>query len=155
MPTHTVRLNDDLAALIADEATRQRKESGDNISKSDVIREALEDYFDTRRLQRIDDSIEKMEAEYGSLLTWRGARGCIALNLPRELVALIENQDGVGSDIALEKLAGLMVPQMERLTPAMFKAALEHEYQDSRGDYKRLIAVACSELASKPENGIW
>ena len=86
MATHTVRLNDDLTALIAEEATRQRKETGTNVTISDIIKEALEDYFDFSRLKRINYSIDKMEAEYGSLLTWRGVRGCIACSVVTELI---------------------------------------------------------------------
>ena len=153
MATHTVRLNDDLTALIAEEATRQRKETGINVTKSDIIKEALENYFDSSRLKRINDSIDRMQAEYGSLFTWRGARGCIALDLPRELVVLVEHQEGVGRDIALEKLTGLMVPQLERLTPEMLQTALGDEYQGNRSDYVRLVALACSDLTYSPSSG--
>lgn len=117
MATHTVRLNDDLTALIAEEATRQRKESGANVTKSDIIREALEDHFDSKRLKRINASIEKMKRDYGELTCWRCEGGYIAIDLPSALVTSINREYGAKRDTELRLLMSLIKPQLERIHP--------------------------------------
>lgn len=42
---HTVRLDDRLTKLVDDEAKRRRLASGENVSKADIMREALEAYL--------------------------------------------------------------------------------------------------------------
>ena len=43
--THTVRLSADLAQRLEAEAARQRKATGDAVTKADIIRAALETYL--------------------------------------------------------------------------------------------------------------
>lgn len=42
---HTVRLDKHLTKLVDDEAKRRRLASGENVSKADIIREALDKYL--------------------------------------------------------------------------------------------------------------
>jgi len=46
--THTVKMDERLSAMLEDEAKRQRMATGEKITKSDVIRQALERYLAKR-----------------------------------------------------------------------------------------------------------
>jgi len=46
--THTVKMDERLSAMLEDEAKRQRMATGEKITKSDVIRQALEQYLAKR-----------------------------------------------------------------------------------------------------------
>ena len=110
------------------------------------IDEAL-DAADEARLNRIEDSIDELSRVHGKLVTWRGAKGCIALDLPIKYVKSICNAD---SDEQRYRetyaLAKLLLPQLERITPLLMQSALSNQYQANDEDYQRLITLICKEL---------
>jgi len=98
-----------------------------------------------QQYQRMIDGINAMQTRYGELVTYRAARGCLAIELPVELVRKANGQ-GVDRDIALQTLAGLIVPQVD-LTPVnILKAALGSEYTGKRGDCLTLAGMAVKQI---------
>lgn len=108
--------------------------------------EAL-DAVDDARLKRITDSIEKLKRDHGELATWRCEGGYIALDVPTAFITSIANAaNDARRDIELRTLTGLMLPQLERIPPQLMQHALGSEYAGNRGDYERLVAIACRDL---------
>ena len=107
--------------------------------------EAL-DAIDDERLKRITDSIEKLKRDHGELATWRCKGGYIALDVPTAFVTSIGRADGAKRDVELRTLTGLLLPQLERIAPSLMQHALGSDYAGNRGDYERLVALACQEL---------
>lgn len=108
--------------------------------------EAL-DAVDDERLRRITDSIEKLKRDHGELATWRCPGGYIALDVPTAFVTSIATAaNDARRDIELRTLTGLMLPQLERIAPSLMQHALGSDYAGNRGDYERLVALACQEL---------
>lgn len=97
-------------------------------------------------LERINASIDKMRRDYGELVTWRCDGGYIALDVPTAFVTSIGRAYGAKRDIELRLLTGLLLPQLERIAPSLMQHALGSEYAGNRGDYERLVALACQEL---------
>lgn len=96
--------------------------------------------------QRITQTINAMQDRYGELVTWRSAGNCLALEIPLALVHEA-NGTGVDADIALQTLAGLLVPQLDRIPPAIMADALGDSYTGGRGDYLALVKMAVKDLA--------
>ena len=110
--------------------------------------EAL-DAIDDAKLKRITDSIEKLKRDHGELETWRCEGGYIALDVPTALITSIATApNDARRDIELRTLTGLLLPQLERIAPNIMRGALGSEYAGSRGDYERLVALVCRELAN-------
>ena len=107
------------------------------------------DAYDYERSVRITDSIERLRIEHGELATWRCPGGYIALDVPTAFVTSISRAQGAKRDIELRTLTGLMLPQLERIAPNLMQHALGSEYAGNRGDYQRLVALACRELLTK------
>ena len=107
--------------------------------------EAL-DAIDAARLKRIDASIDKLRRDHGELVTWRCPGGYIALSVPTAFVTSIARADGAKRDIEVRLLTGLLLPQLERIVPSLMRHTLGSEYAGDRGDYQRLVALACDEL---------
>lgn len=107
----------------------------------------MNDQQSDAQYQRMIDTINAMQARYGELVTYRAARGCLAIDMPLALVRKANGQ-GVDTDIALQTLAGLIVPQVD-LTPVnILKAALGSEYTGKRGDCLVLAGMAVKELGA-------
>lgn len=98
-----------------------------------------------KRYERMIEGVNAMQARYGELVTYRAARGCLAIDMPLALV-LEANGQGVDADIALQTLAGLIAPQVDLTPVSILKAALGSEYTGKRGDYLALVNKACNEL---------
>ena len=109
--------------------------------------EAL-DATDDARLKRINGSIDKLRRDHGELATWRCPGGYIALSVPTAFVTSIARADGAKRDVELRTLTGLLTPQLERIVPSLMQHALGSEYAGDRGDYQRLVALACRELGT-------
>ena len=84
-----------------------------------------------QKMERLNDSIERMRRHYGELITWRYAG--YKLHVPSALVASINRETGVRRDLELRVLTGVLLPQLEQIT-------------DKRSDYERLVALAVKEL---------
>ena len=98
-----------------------------------------------QQYQRMIDGINAMQDRYGDLVTYRAANNCLAIDMPLALVRKANGQ-GVDRDIALQTLAGLIVPQVE-LTPVnVLKSALGSEYTGKRGDCLTLAGMAVNEI---------
>lgn len=106
----------------------------------------LFDAMDDARVARIEQSIDNMAQRYGELTTWRTAHNCVAIDIPISLATAVSQSVGVDHDIALHKLSGLLVPQLDRLTPEMLQTALGDQFIGQRSDYLLLVAMACKEV---------
>lgn len=95
--------------------------------------------------ERIAQTIDAMNVKYGELVTYRTARGCLAIDMPLALVHKANGQ-GVDADIALQTLAGLLVPQLDRIPASIMQTALADDYTGKRSDYMTLVAKACNDL---------
>ncbi|NOG32869.1 hypothetical protein HLB35_15855 [Halomonas sp. TBZ9] len=102
-----------------------------------------------QQYQRMIDGINSMQALYGELVTYRAARGCLAIDMPLSLVAKVNESMGVKRDIALQTLAGLLVPQLDLVRPKIMQDALGDAYTGKRGDYLTLVTNACNELKAE------
>lgn len=143
-PLHLQRAAKVAAAIIAEYPIGQQGNARDKLIA--WMDEAL-DAVDDARLQRINDSIEKLRRGHGELTTWRCDGGYIALDVPTAFVTSISRAYGAKRDIELRTLTGLMLPQLERIAPSILQGVLGAEYAGNRGDYERLVAMAADELA--------
>ncbi len=107
------------------------------------------DTADDAWLKRITDSIEKLKRDHGELVTWHCKGGYIALDIPSAFIASIGRTHGARRDIELQTLTGLLLPQLERIAPSILKGVLGAKYAGNRGDYERLVLMACSELVGE------
>lgn len=145
-PLHLQRAAKVAADLLAEYPVDQWGGARDKLVA--LIDEAL-DAADETRVKRINDSIDRLECEYGELATWRSEGGYIALDVPTALITSIANaSNDARCDIELRTLTGLMLPQLERVSPQLMQRALGSEYTGNRGDYERLVAVVCRDLGS-------
>lgn len=101
---------------------------------------------DAARVERINASIDKLRRDHGELVTWRCPGGYIALDVPTAFVTSIGRAYGAKRDIELRLLTGLLLPQLERIPRQLMQHALGSEYAGNRGDYERLVAIACRDL---------
>lgn len=143
-PLHLQRAAKVAADIISEYPADQREHARDKLIA--WLDEAL-DAVDDERLKRITDSIDALERDYGELATWRCPGGYIALDVPTAFVTSIGRAYGAKRDIELRLLTGLLLPQLERIVPSLMQHALGSEYAGNRGDYQRLVAMACRELA--------
>lgn len=135
------------AAEIADYPASQQSNARDSLI---AWMDELLDAADEARLQRITDSIEKLKRDHGELETWRCEGGYIALDVPTALIASIANAaNDARRDIELRTLTGLLLPQLERIAPSILQGVLGAEYAGNRGDYERLVAMACRDLLER------
>lgn len=144
-PLHLQRLAKVAADLIAEYPAGEQGHARDTLVA--MIDEALDD-ADEARVKRINDSIDRLERDYGELTTWRCKGVNIALGVPPALATSIACADGARRDIELRMLTGLMLPQLERISSLQMQRALGSEYAGNRGDYQRLMALVCRELAT-------
>ncbi|TDV89205.1 hypothetical protein BDK62_12425 [Halomonas alkaliantarctica] len=143
-PLHLQRAAKVAADIIGEYPEGQREHARDTLVR--WMDEALVT-ADDARLKRITDSIEKLKRDHGELATWRCEGGYIALDVPTVFITSIANADNdARRDIELRTLTGLMLPQLERIPPQLIQHALGSEYAGNRGDYERLVAMACREL---------
>lgn len=84
--------------------------------------------------------------QQGPLVTWRTAKGCMAIDVPKNLVKIINTASGVKQSVALSKLERLLSPQFDSIPQQIVKDALGERYQGSRIDYLTLTRMACREL---------
>lgn len=148
-PLHLQRAAKVVANIIAEYPEGQQGHARDKLIA--WMDEAL-DAADDARLKRITDSIEKLRRDHGELATWRCKGGYIALDVPTVLVASISRApDDARRAIELRTLTGLLLPQLERIAPSILQGVLGAEYAGNRGDYERLVLVACRELAREDE----
>jgi len=103
-----------------------------------------------QQYQRMIEGVNAMQARYGQMVTFRAARNCLAIDMPVELVAKA-NGTGVNADIALQQLAGLLVPQLDMVRPSIMQSALGDNYTGNRGDYLTLVKMAVNELMNSDE----
>jgi len=135
------------AAEIADYPASQQSNARDKLIA--WMDEAL-DAVDDARLKRITDSIEKLKRDHGELATWRCEGGYIALDVPTAFITSIATAaNDARRDIELRTLTGLLLPQLERITPSILQGALGAEYAGNRGDYERLVAMVCRDLLER------
>ncbi|MDK9689191.1 hypothetical protein [Halomonas sp. LC1] len=142
-PLHLQRAAKVAADIIAEYPADQIEHARDTLIR--WIDEAL-DTADDARQQRIIDSIEKLQRDHGELVTWRCPGGYIALDVPTAFVTSISRAYGAKRDIELRQLTGLLLPQLERIAPSIMQGVLGGEYVGNRGDYERLVAIACRDL---------
>lgn len=143
-PLHLQRAARVAADIIGEYPADQREHARDTLIR--WIDEAL-DTADDARLKRITDSIERLKRDHGELTTWRCDGGYIALEVPTAFVTSIENAaNDARRDIELRTLTGLLLPQLERIAPSIMQGVLGGEYAGNRGDYERLVAIACRDL---------
>lgn len=143
-PLHLQRAAKVAADLIAEYPVEQWEKAREQLVA--MIDEALDD-ADEVRVKRIEDSIDRLERDYGELTTWRCAGVNIALGVPSALATSIACADGARRDIELRMLTGLMLPQLERISALQMQRALGSEYAGNRSDYQKLVALMCRELA--------
>lgn len=143
-PLHLQRAAKVAAAIIGEYPTHQQGNARDKLIA--LIDEAL-DAADDERLQRITDSIDRLKRDHGELITWRCNGGYIALDVPTAFVTSIAHAaNDARRDIELRTLTGLLLPQLERIAPSIMQGVLGAEYGGNRGDYERLVAMACGDL---------
>lgn len=142
-PLHLQRAARVAADIIGEYPADQREHARDTLIR--WIDEAL-DAADDARQQRIIDSIEKLQRNHGELVTWRCPGGYIALDVPTAFVTSISRAYGAKRNIELRQLTGLLLPQLERIAPSIMQGVLGGEYAGNRGDYERLVAIACRDL---------
>ncbi|RUR32746.1 hypothetical protein ELY33_05035 [Vreelandella andesensis] len=134
------------AAEIADYPVGQQNNARDSlIAWMDELLDAADDAC----LERIAKSIAKLKRDHGELATWRCDGGYIALDVPTVFVASVSRAYGAKRDIELRTLTGLLLPQLERIAPSILKGVLGAKYAGNRGDYERLVLVACCELVGE------
>ena len=144
-PMHLQRAAKVAADIISEYPLAEQGQARDTlIAWLDEALDAAED----ARLKRINDSIDKLRRDHGELATWRCPGGYIALDVPTAFVTSIKRAYGAKRDIELRLLTGLLLPQLERIAPSILQGALGGEYAGNRGDYERLVALACRELAT-------
>ncbi len=144
-PLHLQRAARVAADIISEYPADQREHARDTLIA--WLDEAL-DAIDDARLKRINDSIDKLRRDHGELATWRCPGGYIALDIPSAFIASIGRTHGARRDIELRTLTGLLLPQLERIVPSLMRHTLGSDYAGDRGDYQRLVALACRELAT-------
>jgi hypothetical protein len=143
-PLHLQRAAKVAADIIVEYPEGQREHARDTLVR--WMDEAL-DAADDARVKRINDSIDRLERDHGDLATWRSVGGHIALDVPTALVTSIANaSNDARRDIELRTLTGLLLPQLERITPQLMERALGDDYAGNRGDYERLVALVCREM---------
>jgi|TARA_R100001039_G_C1848038_1_gene108145 hypothetical protein len=147
-PLHLQRAAKVAADIIGEYPEGQREHARDTLVR--WMDEAL-DTADDARLKRITDSIEKLKRDHGELATWRCEGGYIALDVPTAFVTSIVREVGARHDIELRHLTGLMLPQLERIPPQIMQSTLGSEYAGNRGDYQRLVLMACRELSGEEQ----
>lgn len=146
-PLHLQRAAKMAAAIIGEYPEGQREHARDKLVR--WMDEAL-DTADDARLQQITDSIDQLKRDHGELTTWRCDGGYIALDVPTAFVTSIENAaNDARRDIELRTLTGLLLPQLERVAPNIMQGVLGADYAGNRGDYERLVALACRELIAR------
>lgn len=143
-PLHLQRLAKMAADIIGEYPAGEQGNVRDKLIA--LIDEAL-DAADDVSLKRITDSIDRMKRDHGELTTWRCEGGYIALDVPTAFVTSIAREVGARHDIELRHLTGLMLPQLERIPPQIMQSTLGSEYAGNRGDYQRLVLMACRELS--------
>lgn len=146
-PLHLQRAAKVAADIIGEYPEGQREHARDTLVR--WMDEAL-DTADDARLKRITDSIEKLKRDHGELETWRCEGGYIALEVPTAFITSIANAaNDARRDIELRTLTGLLLPQLERIAPSILQGVLGAEYAGNRGDYERLVAMACRDLLER------
>lgn len=146
-PLHLQRAAMVAAGIISEYPIDQQGHARDKLIA--WIDEAL-DAADDARLKRINDSIDKLKHEHGELATWRCPGGYIALDVPTAFITSIATAaNDARRDIELRTLTGLLLPQLERIAPSILKGVLGAKYTGNRGDYERLVVMACSELVGE------
>lgn len=142
-PLHLQRAARVAADIIGEYPADQREHARDTLIR--WIDEAL-DAADDARVKRITDSIDHLRRHFGDLATWRSPGGYIAIEIPLMLAEVVQRESGARRDIELRLLTGYLLPQMERIAPSLMEHALGSEYAGNRGDYERLVAIACRDL---------
>lgn len=94
----------------------------------------------------IDQDDQTTIDQHGPLVTWRTANGRMAVDVPRNLVTIVNNASGVKHSVALRKLERLLTSQFDRTPPQLVKDALGDKYQGTCVDYLMLTRMACREL---------
>lgn len=146
-PLHLQRAAKVAADIIGEYPADQREHARDTLVG--WMDEAL-DIADDARLQQITDSIDQLKLDHGELTTWRCDGGYIALDVPTAFVTSIENAaNDARRDIELRTLTGLLLPQLKRVAPSIMQGVLGADYAGNRGDYERLVALACRELIAR------
>ena len=144
-PLHLQRAAKMAAAIIGEYPEGQREHARDSLVR--WMDEAL-DAADDARVKRINDSIDRLKRDHGELVTWRCKGGYVALDVPTALITSIATApNDARRDIELRTLTGLLLPQLERISPQLMQHSLGSEYAGNRGDYERLVALVCRELA--------
>ena len=94
----------------------------------------------------IDQDDQTTIDHYGLLVTWRTAKGCMAIDVPKDLVKTVNAASGVKHGMALSKLEKLLSHQFDCTSQQIIKDALGDKYQGTRVDYLTLTRMACREL---------
>lgn len=146
-PLHLQRAAKVAADIIGEYPEGQREHARDKLIA--WMDEAL-DAADDARVKRINDSIDRLKRDHGELVTWRCQGGYIALDVPTAFITSIATAaNDARRDIELRTLTGLLLPQLERIPPQLMQHALGSEYAGNRGDYERLVAMACRDLLER------
>lgn len=96
----------------------------------------------------IEQSIDAMEQQYGSLVTWRGANNCVAIDMPQALVDLCNSANDVQQNIAFDALLSMVQPQLNRLTNEMLWDIVDRKACGGSLEmaHKMVLFTACEEL---------
>lgn len=141
-PLHLQRAAKVAAEVISEYPIGQQGQARDKLIA--WLDEAL-DVVDDARLERLNDSLDRLR-HFGELATWRSPGGYIAIEIPIMLADAVQRESGARRDIELRLLTDYLLPQMERIPPQLMEHALGSEFAGDRGDYQRLVALACREL---------
>nr|WP_298059909.1 hypothetical protein [uncultured Halomonas sp.] len=142
-PLHLQRAAKVAATIIGEYPPAQREHARDKLVG--WMDEAL-DAADDARVKRINDSIDHLRRHFGELATWRSPGGYIAIEIPLMLAEVVQREVGARRDIERRLLTGYLLPQLERIEPQAMQHALGSEYAGNRGDYERIVELACREL---------